>query len=671
MMPRRPWRRATTVLVAVVMSGWLSGCAMVTVQSRNSGDYVAQTRGDVLSTGALSQAGSETLQVAGLQPKACRTQPLPCLQHLTTVAGIGEERRLATQAELWTARAIDLGGRNPAQMSDVATDAWLEAARHAYAYLFFTARAPSARAFENRQTQVRDYYNYAVQQVVERLFARSQQAGDTTPAPTAVGRWQVVVDMSAYRLPGGGNTPRAIFAASALHFNGLRSTYRRDGFGAELVAEVDPQLVGDPAGLAVQQAIAPSVAPERPLPTFSEMPYAPATLLLRFDGDTLAAVLKTDLVTLVPYDPYRQNEVVLHGQRVPLAANFTAAYGLWLAKSGFAAQSLRSMLGSARGIERPHLYLMQPYDPDRRVLLMLHGLASSPEAWVNVANEVMGDETLRQRYQIWQVYYPTNAPIAVNRAEIQALVERSLRHFDPAGSAVASHDMVLIGHSMGGVIGRLLVSSSGEQLWDALLRDYRLDGERGARVRAKLSPLLHFSPVPQIDRAIFIAAPHRGTPLAEGGLGRFVGRLVRLPIALLDRFGDVLQDLANSEREGSGGQSRRKGRLLPPTSIDNLRDTDPFVRATVDLPISPQVQYHTIVGREKPQVPLADSDDGLVPYRSAHLDGAASELVVTSWHSVQETPQAILEIRRILHAQLQAEAAGSTAAAGHGASTSP
>ncbi|PPT56477.1 hypothetical protein XarbCFBP8138_06800 [Xanthomonas arboricola] len=657
MTPRLRGCRTAAVLAGVLASLWLSGCAMVTVQSHSSGDFIARTRGDVLSTGALSQASGETVQVAGLQPKACRSDPLPCLQQLATVAGIGDERRLATQAELWTAHAIALGGRDPTTMSDAAVDAWLEAARHAYAYLFFTDRAPSARAFENRQTQVRDYYNYAVQQVIERLFARAQQTGQSEREPTSIGRWQVGIDMSAYRLPGGGNTPRAIFAASALRFDGLRSTYRRDGFGAELVAEVDPQVVGDPAGLALQQSAAAVATPERPLPTFSEMPYAPATLLLRFEGDTLDAVLRGRAVTVVPYDPYRQNEVVLHGQRVPLAANFTAAYGLWLARSGFAAQSLRSMLGSARGIDRPHLYLMQPYDPNRRVLLMLHGLASSPEAWVNVANEVMGDEALRQRYQIWQVYYPTNAPVAVNRAEIQALVERSLQHFDPSGTAIASHDMVLIGHSMGGVIGRLLVSSSGERLWNSLLEDYRLDGERGARIRAKLSPLLHFSPMPQVDRAIFIAAPHRGTPLAEGGLGRFVGRLVRLPIALLDRFGDVFQDLASSERGGQGDDPRRKRRLLPPTSIDNLRDTDPFVRASMDLPISPQVHYHTIVGREKPQVPLADSDDGLVPYRSAHLDGAESELVVTSWHSVQETPQAILEIRRILHEQLQAEAA--------------
>lgn len=154
-------------------------------------------------------------------------------------------------------------------MSDAALEAWLEAARHAYAYLFFTTRAPSERAFENRQTQVRDYYNYAVQQVVERLFVRAQQAGASAPAATTVGRWRVNVDLAAYRLPGDGNTPRALFAASSLRFGGLRSTYRRDGFGADLVAEVDPAVVGDPAGLAVQQALPAPKDPQRPLPTFS------------------------------------------------------------------------------------------------------------------------------------------------------------------------------------------------------------------------------------------------------------------------------------------------------------------------------------------------------------------------------------------------------------------
>ncbi|SOD53371.1 hypothetical protein SAMN06296416_102377 [Pseudoxanthomonas wuyuanensis] len=643
----------SALTAAMALPMLLGGCAMVTVQSRGPGDYIAMTRGDVLSTGKLSQSGLETLRVAGIEPKTCRPDSAVCAQQLDQVEGVAAERRLAAQSELWTARAIALTGKKPAQMSDAALQAWLEAARHAYAYLFFSERSPGERAFEDRQTQVRDYYNYATQQVVASLFARSRTAGPQDGDSARVGPWQVRVDLSAYRLPGGSNQPQAIVAASSLRFDGLRSSYRRDGFGAELVAEVSPEAVGDPAGLALQQPANGSPRWRRGQPSFSEMPYAPATVLLKFEGASLGEVLHTHAVTMVPYDPYRQDEVVLHGQRVPLAGNFTAAYGLWLAQSGFAAQSLRSMLGRERGIDRAHLYLMQPYDPDRRILLMLHGLASSPEAWVNVANEIMGDEALRRHYQIWQVYYPTNAPIAFNRAEIQDLVARTLHRFDPDGNAAASRNMVLIGHSMGGVIGRLLVSSSGEAIWQSLLAEHRtrLQGERGEHVRRKLEPVLHFQPLPQVDRAIFIAAPHRGTPRAEGGLGRFVGRLVRLPATLLERFGDVLQDLSGQDQQGGDGT-----RFVPPTSIDNLRDTDPFIRATADLPISRRVRYHTIVGHRDPSVPLAESDDGLVPYRSAHLDGAESEKAIVSWHSVQETPQAILEIRRILHEQMRSDA---------------
>lgn len=196
---------------------------------------------------------------------------------------------------------------------------------------------------------------------------------------------------------------------------------------------------------------------------------------------------------------------------------------------------------------------------------------------------------------------------------------------------------------MGGVIGRLLVSSSGDALWDRFMADRR----PGSAGRARLQPLLRFQPLPQVDRAVFIAAPQRGTPMAGGWLGRLVGRLVRLPLTVLEGFGDALQDLAGGRQEDG------KPPTLP-TSIDNLRDTDPFIRAAADLPISPRVRYNTIIARRDPKVALADSNDGLVPYASAHMPGAESEKVITSWHSVQETPQAILEIRRILHEELDA-----------------
>ncbi len=161
------------------------------------------------------------------------------------------------------------------------------------------------------------------------------------------------------------------------------------------------------------------------------------TAVLSFPGDDLETVLRIHEAELTVYDPYRHDTIRLAGTAVPLAANFTAGYGLWLARSGFAGQAIRNLLGSAEGLRAPHLYLMQPYDPDRRIVLMLHGLASSPEAWVNMANEIMGDEDLRRNYQIWQVYYPTNRPMAYNNRAIRQAFQDTLGHFDPDRTAAA------------------------------------------------------------------------------------------------------------------------------------------------------------------------------------------------------------------------------------------
>lgn len=637
---------AMRALLALAMGTMLSSCAMVTVESRRQDDYIGQVRGDVLTTGKLSQAGLETLQVAGLDAKVCQHDLEACGTQLMALDGVDDERRTAALAELWTAHAMALPDKGDKASSEQAVDAWLRAAQYAYGYLFYTARTPGERAFVNRQTQVRDYYNYAAERIGELLFRNLRSAGPRLSGADGVdvGPWHGALAMGDMHLPGGLAIPDMLVPASSLRFSGLRSTYRRDGFGAELVARVSPAEVGDPS------AANHLLQGRHDTPDFNEIPYVPVTLLLDFEGTSLAQVLATRRVVLHPYDPYRTDTVDLHGQQVPLAGNFTAAYGLWLAQSGFARQSLRSMLGREEGIDRPHLYLMQPYDPNRRILLMLHGLASSPEAWVNVANEVMGDQALRQHYQIWQVYYPTNLPIAVNRAQIQALVEQTLHHFDPAGTAPASREMVLVGHSMGGVIGRLLVTSSGETVWNTLTANREHADRKPRHGDAQLRQLLYFDPLPQVDRAILIAAPIRGTPKASSKLGRLVGRLVRLPLTLLEKFGDALQEL-------TGQPDGPDGKPQVPNAIDNLRDTDPFIRATADLPIAPGVRYNTIIAHAKPEVPLLESDDGLVPYTSAHLAGAESEKVIVSWHSVQETPQAILEIRRILHEQMAAEPA--------------
>ena len=83
------------------------------------------------------------------------------------------------------------------------------------------------------------------------------------------------------------------------------------------------------------------------------------------------------------------------------------------------------------------------------------------------------------------------------------------------------------------------------------------------------------------------------------------------------------------------------------TGIDNLDPNNGTLKLLSSLPFAPGVVYHSIIGnREEDGVP--GGSDGVVPYLSSHLDGAASELVVKSGHSVQVNPLAIQELRRIL-----------------------
>ncbi len=630
-------------IVAVLALLLSSGCAMVTMKQVSNTDYVMAKRGDILSSGKLSALSQESLSVIGLTDSDCGKDMPACRNTVATTEGLQTEQRLSTLAELWMQQAMALTPKaklgEDAQLSPEALDAWLETARYSYAYLFFSGRTPAQRALEDRLTQVRDYYNYAVQQTSSAVFQRTRaraMEGEDILRPVQVDRWTISTRFDQLKLQ---RIPSQLVSASAVSFAGLRSSYRRDGFGAELVAVMDAPALA----MAVESEEA-----KANLPVFSEMPAINATTLLHFSGDTLEQVLATHDIQLDAYSPDATTSVMLRGQEVPLAGNFTAAYGLWLAQSGFATESLRTLFGRGEGIREPHIYLMQPYDPNRRIIFMLHGLASSPEAWVNLANEIMGDPEMRQHYQVWSVYYPTNAPIALNRYTVSKAFNKTLHHFDPSGTAPASHNMVFIGHSMGGVIARLMLSDSGEVLWNDALTRFKLEGDRLKRVEARLGPLLHFSPQPNVERAIFLASPHKGTDAAGNKLGRMIGKLVRLPLTILGAFGDVFMALQDPGM--ADGRKPKEPRIN--NSIDNLKASDPFIEVSQTLPMQPGLKYHSIIAKRKPEVATAESDDGLVPYWSAHLDGALSEKVIVSGHSVQETPEAVMEVRRILREDL-------------------
>ncbi len=621
----------------ILMIFLMAGCAGVKVSFVDSSDYMALRRGDVLTTGKLSVYTGAALQVIGIDKKTCSNQSVVCRKALMETIGLHSEKRLSALSELWLQEAMKLDKqRRDSEHIEGILNAYLETARHAYAYMFWTKRTPSMRALEDRQAQVRDYYNFAVQQTLSAIYEYYGR-----PHPTNIDvmkdvhlqsrNWKITIQTRDVRYASRRTIPEDLIPASSLSFRGLRNQYRRDGLGAEFVAVTSNRVVD------TQSAEVP----------FSETPFPAITAVMSFPGTSVDEVLNAQEAFITVYDPYNRESIDLADAKVPLAANFTSAYGLWLARSGFASQSLLTLIGRGEVLEIPRVYLLQPYNPDRRIVIMLHGLASSPEAWINLANEVLGDETLRQNYQIWQIYYPTNAPIAFNNIEIHKAIRKSLVHFDPEGTARASKDMMLIGHSMGGILSRLMVSSSEDRLWDAFLKKYPLEGSRLETAQKELRPYMVFDALQQVGRVIFIATPHKGTPLAEIAPVRWIAGIVTVPLSVMGRFTEVARLLVDP------GSANPVSLTRPFNSIDNLSSHDPFIRAVADIPVSSRVRYHSIIGCITPDLPLYESNDGVVPYSSAHLDGSDSEQVIQSGHSVQETPEAIIEIRRIMHLHLK------------------
>ena len=114
----------------------LSGCAGVTVHSSDPAQYLAERRSDVLTSGELSPAAQEALRVLDLDLKRCEADVPACHYTLAYATGLYDEQRMATLAELWTlqARKAQSAPSLPGTRTQAEVMAWIEAARHAWAY---------------------------------------------------------------------------------------------------------------------------------------------------------------------------------------------------------------------------------------------------------------------------------------------------------------------------------------------------------------------------------------------------------------------------------------------------------------------------------------------------------------------------------------------------------
>ena len=286
------------------------------------------------------------------------------------------------------------------------------------------------------------------------------------------------------------------------------------------------------------------------------------------------------------------------------------------------------------------LSLLQPYRRGLIPVVFVHGLWLSPSSWSPMLDILESDAEIRDRYQFWTFGYSTGDPIPFSASLLRRDLDEVRRRFDPEASDAAFDRMVVVGHSMGGLLARMMALDSGPRLWrlasDRPASELAGDPEdRDLFVRA-----LIFKARPEVRRVIFLATPHRGSRVDRGRLGHLGSRLVRHPDPLRASYARL-----RARNIPTFFDARLRDGL--PTSIDELEWGSPILSGLMELVLADGVEAHSIIA--DPRVPpLAGGSDGIVPYDSAHLDGMASELLVSSGHLCQDNPDVIREVRRIL-----------------------
>jgi pimeloyl-ACP methyl ester carboxylesterase len=356
--------------------------------------------------------------------------------------------------------------------------------------------------------------------------------------------------------------------------------------------------------------------------------YAPVTAAIRFSGQEA----ELDFV-----DPMKTERVSVGNRSFPLAIDLSAPIAMVIARERPERLGFSRLMNPAKYADTARLAQLQQYDPNRTPVIFVHGLQETAASWAPMLDSLRQDPWIREHYQFWFYSYPSGYPYSYSAA--------LFRHdLDGIRRAFPNHKrVVLIGHSMGGMICRLMITDADDKIWRDFFATPPVKTPLAPDTRKLLEDALVFNHRPDVQRVIFISTPHRGSKFASGWIGRIGAALVRNP----QRFTSIY----NSTKPLLITDPAARPLKRMPNSVDTLEPNDRFVQAVNKLPIAPGIPYHSIMGdRGRGNTP--NSSDGIVPYWSSHLDGAQSELIVNSGHQAQYNPQAIQEVERILKLNL-------------------
>lgn len=668
------------LIILVLTFTVLSGCSTVTVSKQSTAQAIMSQAGSIITSDSFSQTTRANLLNAGLTDKECLADISTCLNKVENTAKLSQTSLYATLSEIHLGAAKQvlnqkqckafLSQTKQQQLTTTnnqtgdeqknTTTKQAQATQHnqqicldnymnhllmsnkfAYIYLFFNTKDTNSQLFNHRRTQVINFFAVSTNQFTTMLYHHYPMSYHYR-----LGKHQINLNVDKNTLDTKTlNNITDVITTDELSFDGLNSMSQRDGIGISLVA----LLKNAASNYSLTDTLKRNLKQDNLLTVderIHQSDYLTLSVLLYPKGNTLNEVVNNQTFNLDIHNPYLQKHVMVANKSYPLAANFSASYGLWLADTYMESQAYYNLLGADNAVNQPHLYMLSPFDPNKRVIIMLHGLASSPATWVNVTNDVFADPLLRDNYQVWQVFYATNLPILENRLQINQLIEQTFAQVDPTGQHKASEHAVLIGHSMGGVIGRLLLSDT-NLATNLPVSSHQLDD---------LNKYWQLKPITQVDRAVFISAPFRGTAFADRWFTVALRKIISLPSNFVSGISHILMNIDAETQQLIDSLFLQNG-------ASQLSDQSSFMQLTKNVTISPKVTYHSIMAdnredkTKKAQQTSNLNDynyisDGVVPYKSSHLAGAASEKILTGGHSIQYSPEAVLELRRILRQHL-------------------
>jgi pimeloyl-ACP methyl ester carboxylesterase len=498
-------------------------------------------------------------------------------------------------------------------------DYYLGSAVYAWLFLFGQGEEAPPVFLDRRLREACDFYNYGLGLALTDAkstngIVRLQDERRRLP----VGEIDLKLNLTDF--PAGLEPFERFLLADHYRVRGLNVRNRQPGVGAPLLAvrKFDPEL-------GVRRC-------------------APATAFLRLPGSLAELEAGTNSWPLELHSAFREATVAVGNTPLPLEIDLTAHMAYVLNQSFVQGLGMRQFLSPSKRI-RSQLIPLSTFATNRIPVVFVHGTFASPITWAELANTLAADRVLRGRYQIWEFMYGSGNAVAISAGELRDALTATLQRLDPAGTNPLLRQMVVIGHSQGGLLTKLTATSAGDKIWRAIsdkpLEEYPVTEEE----RETLRHLLFVEPLPFVSRVVFISTPHRGSYLASSFVRRFTAKLMSLPSATIGATRD-----AATFAKGSKVERLLRGRL--PTSLDSMSPKNPTMLALADIPVAPRIKAHSIIP-VKGDGDAQRGRDGVVAYTSAHVDYVVSELVVRSGHSCLNQPATIEEVRRILRKHLQ------------------